>query len=197
MQNGAQSVISLTTLTAQAAHYNPIFSGSSYSALWPGHWGELPQFLLHMETNILAKTSPSLLLTMASVSGSDKLVNMNLISMIKADNGHGLVAHSLQVPPHSTLTLISKLWIMIVPSINLSALVDTNQVTSKQKDQVLVMYFHHCGTMMHVSLYAWLPTFTLPAAHLMHTCSPFLPKPQITSLWSNECYLGKFSLKHG
>ena len=187
MQNGAQSVISLTTLTAQAAHYNPIFSGSSYSALWPGHWGELPQFLLHMETNILAKTSPSLLLTMASVSGSDKLVNMNLISMIKADNGHGLVAHSLQVPPHSTLTLISKLWIMIVPLINLSTLVKSSHVTIKRFWSFTFTIWLPWG----VSLpYVGHPMSTLPDVtqhvHTHHFCW----KPWLTSPGSKQCYLG-------
>ena len=67
---------------------------------------------------------------------------------------------------YSTLLLISKLGIMIVPSMDLSALVDMTNITIKQNDQVLVVYFHCCGTMMQISLYAGLSTFTLPAAML-------------------------------
>ena len=37
--------------------------------------------------------------------------------------------------------------IVIVPSINLSALVNTTHVTINEKDWVLVVYFHHCYTM--------------------------------------------------
>ena len=84
------------------------------------------------------------------------------------DNDHGLVAQSSRVSPYSTLFLISKLGIMIVPSIEFWALVDTTHVTIKQKDQILVMYSHHHGTVMCLSFYAGCPTFTSPAAHLMH-----------------------------
>ena len=66
---------------------------------------------------------------------------------------------------------------MIVQSlINLSALVNTTHITIKQKDWVLVVYFHHCCSMAGIILYAGLPTSTLPAAHLMHACSTLLPE---------------------
>ena len=65
---------------------------------------------------------------------------------------------------------------MIVPLIDISALVDTIHVTINQKDQVLVVYFHHRCTMVHISSYAGLSTSTLPAAHLMHACLSLLPE---------------------
>ena len=111
------------------------------------------------------------------------LSSSSLISIIKPDNGHGLVAHSPWVPPYSTLSLIWKLGIMIFLSINLSALVNTTHVTIKQKDWVLVVYFHHRYTMMHISSYAGLPTYTLPAAHLMHSCSPLLLEASTHFSW--------------
>ena len=56
------------------------------------------------------------------------------------DNVHGHVAHSPWVPTYSTLFLILKSGIIIVPSIYLTS-------QSNRKDQVLVVYFHHGGTM--------------------------------------------------
>ena len=67
---------------------------------------------------------------------------------------------------------------MIVPSINLSALVDATHVTINQKDQVSVMYFHHHCTVAHIFSSAGLLTSYLTAAHLMHACLPLLLKPQ-------------------
>ena len=64
---------------------------------------------------------------------------------------------------------------MIVPSIDLSALVNTTLITINQKDWVLVMYPHHHCIMGCIPSYAGLPTSTLPAA-------------------SKQCYLGQFFL---
>ena len=47
---------------------------------------------------------------------------------------------------------------------------------SNRNDRVLVVYPHHHGTMVHVSLYAGLPTSSLPAAHSMHACLPLPPE---------------------
>ena len=59
-----------------------------------------------------------------------------LLFMIKVDIGHGMVAHSPWVPPYSTLFLISKLGIMIVQLIDLSAVIDTTCVTIDRKRRV-------------------------------------------------------------
>ena len=40
---------------------------------------------------------------------------------------------------------------MIVPLIDLSALIDTTDVTIDQIDQALVMYFHHSCTMVQIT----------------------------------------------
>ena len=68
------------------------------------------------------------------------------------DNGHVPVAHSPQVPPHSTLFLISKLGIIFVTSIYLSDLIDTTHVTIKQKRSRFSCVLHHWGTMTHQSI---------------------------------------------
>ena len=92
----------------------------------------------------LEKTPPSSLLVMGRFAGSDKQVNYNIICRIKADNGHGPVAHSARMPPYSTQLLISKLEIMIVLSINLNALIESSHITINQKDCV----FGHVLTMV-------------------------------------------------
>ena len=69
--------------------------GSNSLAIMLCHQHELPHCLLLARMHSLAKTPPSSLLAMARISGSDKLVNSNLNCRIKADNGHGLVAHSV------------------------------------------------------------------------------------------------------
>ena len=99
------------------------------------------------------------------------------------DNVHGMVAYSPQVPPYSTLFLILKKVIMIVPSIDLSALIDTTHITIKQKDWVSVVFFHHHVTMVHIYLYAGLPTSTLPAAHLMHAHSLLMQEASTHFAW--------------
>ena len=65
---------------------------------------------------------------------------------------------------------------MIVPSINLSTLVNITHVTINWKNWVLVVYFHHDCTMVHKSWNAGLPTSTLPAAHSLHAPLPLLLK---------------------
>ena len=65
---------------------------------------------------------------------AESLISSKLICRIKVGNDHGLVAHSAQVPLCSTQLLISKLEIMIVASIKLSAVLESSHVTINQKD---------------------------------------------------------------
>ena len=163
MQNRTQTVTFQATPTTAVCYGQwSIFSNSNGLKLWPHHWLKSPSFLLLVEMYILAKTPPY------------KLISSSLMSMIKTDHCHGLVAHSPQVPLYSTLFLITKLGIILVLSINLSTLINTTHVTIKQKDQVLVMYFHHCSTMMSIYLYAGLLTSILLAAYLKHTYLPLI-----------------------
>ena len=73
-----------------------IYSGLTGLAMMPHHHSKSPHCLPLIITYNSAQTPPSLLLllAMAKVSGSDKLVKSSLIPMIKIDNGHVLVAHS-------------------------------------------------------------------------------------------------------
>ena len=67
---------------------------------------------------------------MARVAESDKLESSNLNYRIKTYNSHGPVAHSAQVPPYSTQSLISTLGTMIVPLlVNLSTLAESFHIT--------------------------------------------------------------------
>ena len=107
--------------------------------------------------------------------------------MIKTDNGHGPLAHSPQMPLYSTLFLISKLGIMIVPLINLRALVNTTHVTIKQKDWVFghglsPLWYHDALFLLYVGphLLCQLP---IQGIHARHFCQ----KPQLTSPGSKQC----------
>ena len=93
----------------------------------------------------------------------------------KMDNGHGLVAHSAQVPPYSTQLLISKLGIMFVPLlIDLNVLIKSSQVTINQKDHVLVVYLYHHGTMMSSYTIHRTSNICFASCFSTHVCSPLL-----------------------
>ena len=144
-------------------------------ATMPHHRCESPHHLLLARMHSLAKIPPSSLLTMARDSGSDKLVNSNLIYRIKVDNGHGLVAHSARVPPYSTQLLISKLAIIIVPLIDLSSIVESTHTTINQTDCV---FGHVLSPPWYCEAsfpsYAELLTSSSSALQLIHACLPLL-----------------------
>ena len=149
---------------------------------------ESPCCRLFLRTYTVAKSSSSLILTMAGVSRSDKLVNSIIICKIKVDNGHGLVAHSVQLPLYSTLFLISKLRITIVTlSINLSDLLKTTHNTINKKDWVFSHVFspsQYCN--MWFLLYVGLPTSALPAALQHMHADHFSQKLWLTYLGSKQ-----------
>ena len=93
------------------------------------------------------------------------------------DNDHGPMDHSPKVPLYSTLFLLSKLGIMIIPLFNLSLLIETTHITINKKDWV---FGHLSSTPWYCDAsflsYIGPQTFTLQAALFMHACLPLLPE---------------------
>ena len=92
---------------------------------------------------------------------------------VKTDNGHGLIAHSSQVPPYLTQLLIWKLGIMIVPSsINLKLLSNLLKQQPTERPWFLCIFTTMVPWHMLLS-YIGLPTSTSQAAIQCMHAFPF------------------------
>ena len=112
------------------------------------------------------------------------------------DNGHGLVTHSPQVPPYSTLFPISKLGIMIVSLSTSELLLTLLMIQSNRKDFRLCTFTTMIPWCINL-LYVGLPTSTFPADHSIHTKSPLLLKasthfPRIQTILSQPILSSPF-----
>ena len=112
------------------------------------------------------------------------LESSNLNYRIKTYNGNGPVAHSAQVPPYSTQSLISTLGIMIVSLlVNLSTLAESFHITINLKDHVLVMYFHCHGTVMCFTNVCSTSNICFTSCPSMHACLPLLSEASTHFPW--------------
>ena len=136
-----------------------------------------------------AKMPPPLLLLMVRVSGCEKLVNSNVIYriiwiMAMAKCLTLLEYHWIQ------LNYYNQIRIMIVPSIDLHALVKSSRAIINQKHCIQSCFFTTCLPWHVFLLYIGLPESTLPAVpqrmHFCHNCQ----KPQFTSPESKQCHFG-------
>ena len=105
------------------------------------------------------------------------------------DNGHGLVAHSPLVPLYSTeifikihFLLIIDLWILVNLKCN-----------NHSKGLILIVHFHHLGTMVLFSIVCRNSNILFAKCHSMHILSPHLLK--VCSLPSDPKMLPTKSFK--
>ena len=82
----------------------------------------------------------------------------------------------LRVTMFNSITNV-KIRIMIAPSlIDLRALVKSSHVTINQKDHILVVHFHHLGTMTLFTIICRTSNIYFASCPSMHACTSLLPE---------------------